>query len=218
MRIILLAVGFALLANSASAMSYRVAAIDDGRCSDRCPQAVVAEGTIQVDEVERLAAFFQGAGAIPATLLMHSPGGNLAGALKLGYGLRRLGVRTIVARVSRSDPAQVTTGVCASACVYALMGGADRIVPPGSRVIVHAAQRYGGFERDIVGGGYIDAGMDRGTVLELLSRYAVSMGVDPAVMSLAQSVPHESARVLSAAEISRFRLASVSAKRARRRR
>lgn len=218
MRFFALALGFMLVAGPAPAMSYRVAAVDDGRCSERCPQAVVAEGTIQVDEVERLAAFFQQAGAIPATLLLHSPGGNLAGALKLGYGLRRLGVRTIVARVSRSDPGQVSTGVCASACVYALMGGVDRVVPPGSRIIVHAAQRYGGFERDIVGSGYIDASMDRGTVLELLSRYAVSMGVDPAVMSLAQSVPHELARVLSAAEISRFRLASVSGARARKRR
>ena len=100
MRSILLALGLVLGASHASAMSYRVVSLDDGRCRGQCPQAIAAEGTIQVDEVERLAAFVQSAGAIPATIVLHSPGGNLAGALKLGYGLRRLGVRTVVAGVS----------------------------------------------------------------------------------------------------------------------
>ena len=218
MRSIILVFGLLLSTGSAFAMTYRLAVVDDGRCSRDCAQAVVAEGTIELDEPERLASFLQQMGVVPGTLVLHSPGGNLAGALKLGQGLRRLGTRTVVARVSRSQPAVLTTGVCASACVYALMGGRDRVVPSGSKIVVHAAKRYGGFERDIAGSGYIDAGMDGGAVLGLLNDYAQRMGVDPAVMSLAQSVPHESARVLSPAEVNRFRLASVTAARARKRR
>jgi hypothetical protein len=218
---------FLALSGSASAMTYRLARFDEGRCAGRCPQAIVAEGTVQVDEPRRLAAFAARVagetGSVPNTLLLHSPGGNLAGALRLGYGLRRLGLRTVVARVGRGaddragdGAARLGTGVCASACVLVLMGGQERLVPSGSRVAVHAARRAGGLTRDILGSGTIDPQLDDGSVLSLLHRYARDMGVDPALMSLAQSVPHESARILSPAEISRFGLASVGPRPARR--
>jgi hypothetical protein len=188
------------LGGSASAMTYSLTTLDDGRCGDRCPQAIVAEGSIQVDEAQRLLAFISQVGGqgLPDTVVLRSPGGNLAGALRLGYGLRQIGVRTVV------------NGVCASACVFVLMGGSQRVVPAGSRIIVHAARRYGGVQRDIVGPGFIDGQGTSESVLPLLYRYAADMGVDPAIMSLAQSVPHESARQLTPAEISRFRLATVS--------
>ena len=223
MRLLLaLTLSLVALSGSASAMTYRLARFDDGRCVERCPQAIVAEGTVQVDEPRRLAAFAARAGAatgtVPSTLLLHSPGGNLAGALRLGYGLRKLGLRTVVARVGRGPGGgpRLGTGVCASACVLVLMGGQERLVPAGSRVAVHAAKRAGGLTRDILGSGTIDPQVDEGSVLGLLHRYARDMGVDPALMSLAQSVPHESARLLSPAEISRFRLASVGPRPARR--
>jgi hypothetical protein len=208
-----------VIGGGASAMTYRLAVFDDGRCVDRCPQAIVAEGAVQVDEPQRLVAFVRQisatTNAIPRTLLLHSPGGNLAGALQLGYGLRRLGLRTVVARVGRGaegQALQLGTGVCASACVIVLMGGQERLVPSGSRIAVHAAKRSGGLTRDILGSGYIDGQVDGSSVSGLLQRYARDMGVDPALMILAQSVPHESARVLSPAEISRFRLASMGAR------
>jgi hypothetical protein len=218
MKSILLALGFLLVADTASAMSYRVVTLDNGRCTGACPQAVAAEGAIQLDELERLAGFLQQLGTVPRVVALHSPGGNLAGALKLGYGLRRLGIKTVVARVSHTSPARVGTGICASACVYTLMGGVARVVPPGSRLVVHAAQRRGGLQRDIAAGGYMEPTTDSGAVLGLLHNYAVNMGVDPSLMSLAQSVPHESARALSAAEINRFRLARVPPGGARKRR
>jgi hypothetical protein len=198
----------------ALAMTYRLALFDDGRCTKVCPQAIVAEGTIQLDEPQRLAAFVNqyGGAGLPRVLLLHSPGGNVAGAVKLGFGLRRLGVRTVVARLGqtreRLGPA-LGTGVCASACVFVLMGGASRLVPPGSRVVVHAAKKYEGAIRDISGGGYIEPQSDTAAVTSVLQQYAATMGVDPAFVTLVQSVPHESARLLTSAEVQRFRLATT---------
>ena len=53
--------------------------------------------------------------------------------------------------------------------------------------------------------------------------YASQMGVDPGLVTLADSVPHESARLLTPGEVRRFRLSTESGgaprpgKRARRR-
>jgi hypothetical protein len=212
-----LLLAFALLAaafSPASAMTYRLAMFDDGRCTNVCPRAIAAEGTIQLDEPQRLADFirqYAGAG-VPRVLLLHSPGGNVAGALKLGLGLRRLGIRTVVARVGQtsSGAPALGTAVCASACVFALMGGPSRVVPSGSRIVVHAARNYGGLTRDPSGAGYIEAHSDPAVVMSLLQQYAGAMGVNPAFVGLTQSVPHESARVLTNAEVRRFRLATSS--------
>ena len=224
-RLLALTLSLLALGGSASAMTYRLARFDDGRCTERCPQAIVAEGTVQADEPQRLAAFAARAagqtGSIPSTILLHSPGGNLAGAVRLGYGLRKLGLRTAVARVGRvagDGTPRIGAGVCASACVIVLMGGQERLVPSGSRVAVHSAKRVGNLTRDILGSGTIDPQLDDGSVLGLLHRYARDMGVDPALMSLAQSVPHESARILSPAEIAQFHLASTGPRPARRQR
>jgi hypothetical protein len=207
----------AAMSSGAYAMSYRLVSFSDGRCTSVCPQAIAAEGTIQLDEPQRLAAFvgqFQG-GRIPQALLLHSPGGNVAGALKLGFGLRRLGVRTVVARVGRTDrgvgPVAIGSGICASACLFVLMGGPTRVVPSGSRVVVHASQYTGSATRDLSDGGFINSEPNPEAVTLLLQRYASSMGVDPAVVSLAQSVPNASARFLSPSEVARFHLATTTA-------
>jgi hypothetical protein len=216
MRMLLLALlTLASAASPASAMTYRLAMFDDGRCTNVCPQAIIAEGTIQLDEPQRLAAFigqYHDTG-LPRVVLLHSPGGNVAGAIKLGFGLRRLGARTVVARLGQTRGGGgpvLGTGICASACVFVLMGGASRLVPPGSRIFVHAAKNYGASTRDLSGGGYIDPPSDSAAVTPVLQQYAAAMGVDPALVTLVQSVPNESARLLSSAEVRRFRLASTS--------
>jgi hypothetical protein len=198
---------------SAAAMTYSLAMFDDGRCRDQCRQAIVAQGEILVDEPERLVTFLSGLdlpGGVPANVLISSPGGNVRGALALGLGLRRLGARLIVARVGASSQGGVGVGPgqCASACVFVLMGGRSRVVPDGSRVVVHQPRRMGVEQRDIVGSGGIDSRIAGGSVTQLLQSSATSMGVDPALISLADSVPNESARELTRAELRRFRLAT----------
>jgi hypothetical protein len=217
-RLIHLLVPFLALvaAAPASAMSYALVRFDDGRCSRSCPQAILAAGTIELDEPRRLLAFAQGIGAsgpVPANLILHSPGGNLAGALALGQGVRRLGMRTIVASVAPAGPARgaLRPGRCASACVFVLMAGRSRLVPNGSRVLVHSPRRAAGFEqRDIVGSGTIDRIVRPESIAAALEDYTRSMGVDPALIGLSYTVPNSSARELTRAEILRFRLATLA--------
>jgi hypothetical protein len=200
----------------ASAMGYALVRFDDGRCSRSCPQAIFAAGTIELDEPRRLLAFAESVaarGSIPANLILHSPGGNLAGALALGQGVRRLGMRTIVASLAPAGPARgaLRPGRCASACVFVLMGGRSRVVPNGSRVLVHSPRRVGaGGQRDIVGSGTIDRIARPESIAPALEGYARAMGVDPALIGLSYTVPNSSARELTRAEIVRFRLATLA--------
>ena len=198
-------------ARPGQAMAYAVVPLDDGRCGAACPQAIYASGEIQFDEPQRLLSFVQQVGdGLSRTLVIHSPGGNLAGALKLGQGLRRLGMNVVVASVGRAADgrAVLRPGRCASACVFVLMGGETRMVPDGSRIFVHSPRRAGFDQRDIVDGGFLEQPTRPETVSAVLQHYARQMGIDPALVALADAVPHESARELTPAEIRRFRLAS----------
>lgn len=207
--------GLALLAGGtfpAGAMTYRLVTLDDGRCGRACPQVIAAEGAIELDEIERLAAFVRGlrSDVAPATILIHSPGGNVAGAIKLGYVIRRTGFSTVVGAVrqDRAGGFAPRTGTCASACVYVLMAGRARSVPQGSRVLVHGPRWAGVQQRDIVGGGSLDPRLPLGSITAFLEGYARQMGVDPDLVTLANAVPHETSLELTPAQIAGYRLAT----------
>jgi hypothetical protein len=205
----------------AHAMSYGLTSFQNGTA------AIVAEGRIQRNEAVRLLSFLQGsgAGAVPRTLIISSPGGELAGALVLGQTLRQLGIRTIVGSVAPDGygRATVAPGRCHSACVFVLMGGTARSVVPGSLVGVHSPQPV------FVAGGraYVP---DSATTRDLVQRtapvlrlYARRMGVSPTVVDVANGVPHTSVRALSSSELARYsvttaRLTRKQAKAAGRRR
>lgn len=204
----------------ARAMTYRAIPVDDGSCNGPCPAAIMATGPIEVDEDKRFARFVASAANLQLSrvLVLHSPGGNVSGSIRLGFLARQLGLDTLVGRVS---PAGVAPGTCASACVYVFMAGAQRRLVPGSRLAVHAAKSMGVTQRDIMGSGTIDAQADPGAFEAGMREYARTMGVAPGLIDLASSVPHESAHILSSAEIASFRLTTGpqrSARRAERRR
>lgn len=217
MRALIAACLFAALAgiSDASAMTYRAVAIDDGTCGDSCPAAVMATGPIEVDEHARFARFIAGVDTrnLAPLLVLHSPGGNVAGSIRLGFLARRLGIRMLVGRLTAQG---VAPGTCASACVYVFMGGAERRLVPGSRLAVHAARSIGITQRDILGAGTIDAQSVPGSFDAAMREYAQTMGVSPALIDLASSVPHETAHVLTPSEISSFRLVTGAATKARR--
>ncbi len=202
-------------ATGAQAMTYRAVTVDDGTCAPACPAAIMATGAIEVDEHARFARFISAAGdaRLAKVLVLHSPGGNVAGAIRLGFLARRLGMRMIVGRVG---PQGVAPGACASACVYLFMAGAERRMVPGSRLAVHAAKSIGISQRDIMGSGTIDAQVQPGAFESAMRDYAQTMGVSPALIDLASSVPHETAHILTASEISQFRLLTGSTVQARR--
>lgn len=197
------------LSRSAAALDFNLVPLTLPQCGDACPAVIVATGAITHTDAENFFAFAQRAsqsGKVVRVVFLHSPGGNMSGALKLGYIFRQMKITTVVGQVS---PGRMATGDCHSACVYLLMGGVKRVVPDGSRVGVHQMASSAIRQRDVLGGGSIDARYSEGEVLGVLRTYVSRMGVSPAIVGLAESVPHSSIKVLSRSELSRFKLAGA---------
>ncbi|HEX2135075.1 MAG TPA: hypothetical protein VHG30_04110 [Microvirga sp.] len=215
MRLFRVLVPFLLLVSSTcavQALSYRVATLESDRCAPKgdCPVVFVATGEIERDELQNFRNFVGGLdqrAAGPRAFVISSEGGNLAGAFALGHVLRRIDVPVIVATV---EDGVLRPGFCGSACVFALMGGRSRQVPAGSVVAVHAPRRVP--ERGQLGGRELSAATARGRrqITRILSDYARAMGVDPAVIALMMRVEPDARRVLTPAEVRRFRLARIA--------
>jgi len=193
----------------AQAMRFRLVPFDTGSCGAQCLQLIEGTGEISQDSADSFAAFVAqnlGHARISTALVLHSPGGHVGGALRLGFVLRELQATTIVGRVG-ANATTIADGICASACVYLFMGGAKRYVPPGSRLGVHAMANIPS-PRDIVGFGDIGPRVPTEKAADALREYVRLMGVNPAIVELGQETPHTSLRVLTPAEIARFKLAS----------
>src|SRR3954447_6983598 len=186
---------------SAQALTYGLAALSNGST------ALVAEGRIHRSDATRLLSLVQGR-AMPSTLVISSPGGELVGALAVGETLRRFGIRTVVGSITADvyGNASIGPGRCHSACVFVLMGGTARFVVPGSLVGVHSPQPV-----MVVGGrAYLpDSETTRHMIQQtapVLRLYARQMGVSPSLVDVANDVPHTTVRNLSSSELARYSL------------
>jgi hypothetical protein len=227
------AIGFvatAVVAASPAAARMQFTAIPLGnpaQCGQRCPVVIQAEGRITREAAEDFVAFARNAantGQVLNIVLVHSPGGSVLGSLMLGTAFRSIGTTVVVARVNRGGGwfggqtvdartgqaipvGSLTNAVCNSACVYAVMGGKNRVVPNDSRMGIHRMQAEAFHGYDPVSGRVV---RDRRTgsveQVQALKRYAKRMGVDPRIIDVAESIPHEEIKVLSAAEVRSFRL------------
>ena len=213
-----------LSAPAAADMSFRAVTLEEpSLCKPQCPTLILAEGEITrasaqsfVEFVRRqLPARGRGLGNV---VFVDSPGGSVTGSMSLGTVWRRLGTTVIVARPEVGQPgwlasentstSRVRASRCFSACVYALMGATRRIVPEGSRVGVHQSHKID-LMRDPSGSGPSIRelhGSDEPTAA--LRAYARVMGVDSALIELAQRTPPQDFRILTANEIRRFRLSN----------
>lgn len=188
-------------------------------CGSECPRFIQANGTITPATPQAFLDFARREIDRPGLMnvvLIHSTGGSVAASLKLGRIFRSLGAAVVVARADgaggrarRAADGRFVSGTCASACVYVLAGGVKRVVPPESRIAVHRmAGNVQSFDwktwdyetRRVYAG---DA------EIATLTDYIRQMGVSTDLVSLAESVPHEHARVLSAREMARLKLAGT---------
>jgi hypothetical protein len=214
----------------AAAMTFQVVPYGDAlRCGDSCPQVIRAEGRIDGDTAEQFVQFARSAmdaGRLQNVVFIHSPGGSVVGSVKLGAVFRSLGTTVIVGRVRPRAQAQVevfqgrggrqsigaptadlVNGTCNSACVYAVMGGKRRVIPPQSSMGIHRMQAEVFHGLDVASGRAVFEKLKGSTEqVDFLRRYARYMGVDPALVSLAESVSHDDIKVLSRQEVRRFRL------------
>jgi hypothetical protein len=192
-------------------------------CEPDCPRLIQAVGPITPNTPQAFLDFARDQTRRPGLMnvvLIHSPGGSVNASIRLGRILRQLGAVVIVARAmenegapsrrggARQATARFVSASCTSACVYTLAGGSRRIVPPESRVAVHRmAGNISSFDvltRDATQQ-RVYAGPRE---LATLTAYIQEMGVSADLVSIAEDVPHESARVLTTREMAKLNLAS----------
>jgi hypothetical protein len=192
-------------------------------CGPGCSEWIAAEGKIDAAAPQHLRRLLGKLGHRKPPIFFHSPGGRINGALELGHLIReqKLTVsigRTIPRGCDRDKPvdkscdslkrsgqeleAQIDPelALCASSCVYALAGGAVRLVPPWVRLGIHDV----GFDTD--------KPLPRGAPLAEVKRvehtriqdYLHDMGFDKELATAAAAVPNESVRWIDRNDIVRF--------------
>jgi hypothetical protein len=141
-------IGAAVLVDDAQAMTFKLVSLG-GHCGAACPQVIAAEGEIQKNAGEDFIAFLREASQtdrLRNIVFIHSPGGNVVGAMKLGAVFRKAGTAVVVARAEEGQgigsDAHFLSAQCLSACVYAIMGGKTRVVPPQSKLGVHRTSSF----------------------------------------------------------------------------
>src|SRR5436305_13564637 len=199
----------AVPAKAGEPMTFRLLPLEDAsRCGYQCPQAIVADGEITNSTPQEFLSFVDQNlhGNVRAVVFLNSPGGRVVASMELGQIFRKLGVAAIVARAGRPfGGTALASGHCFSACVYALMGGRKRIIPPQSKVGVHRMFQYQA-SVDASGGATIYRQYDNGRMRSMLSRYSRKMGVNSRVIENAERTSSDSLHVLSNGEIARWRL------------
>jgi hypothetical protein len=204
---------FVSQASSAAAMSFDLVQLGQSNfCGRGCAQIIAAEGEITESTPDEFLAFAKAnakAGQTRNVLFLDSPGGNVVGSLKLGKMLRRLGTAVVVARVLHGPDDRATAiaaGRCMSACVYALMGGRKRVVPPESEVGIHRM-----FRREVEHDAVSRLSETRTffapeEMVDALSRYSGAMGISPKLVAMAEQIPPETVHIVTPSEMIRWRL------------
>lgn len=186
-------------------------------CGESCRTWISAVGPI----TERTPADFETFGAgrdlRDATLVLDSEGGAVLDTIEFGRTLRRLGITTSVGKTltsSGTDGRMQTTlspaASCESMCVFLLLAGQRRYVPPEAHMLIHQiwlSKKSNGAER-------ASYTADELVVVERdigrLARYTIEMGGGIELLEKALQVPPwEPLYRLSAAEIRSMGLNNV---------
>jgi hypothetical protein len=194
----------------AAEMSFRLVPVGDpGRCGNGCPLVIAAEGEITNETPDRFVQFVRESARqrnVRSVIFIDSPGGKVVSSMELGQAFRRLGVAAVVARPFESSAgSQFAAGHCYSACVYALMGGRTRVIPPQSKVGIHRMFTYDSAS-DPAGGTQNNMRHDDGGMREVLARYSTTMGVSRGLIDFAERTSSQSIHVLSPHEIAAWHL------------
>ena len=191
-------------------MSFRVAALESHECGRHCPDVIVADGVIEAQTPQAFVNFLKSGGSdskLRRIVFFNSRGGNVVASMVFGHILRGLRIAGVVGRFEADGDPGPYVGECLSACVYALMGAVRRVAPPGSEVGLH---RMSIVESE--GGGLFGSHVQRSfadpPMVAVLGRYARRMGVDPALVRRAESLPPDTVHVLTRDEMRRWSLAT----------
>jgi len=210
-------------------MVFFVAQGDANSCGPGCSEWIGADGAIDAGSAGRLRALLNRLGDRKLPIYFHSPGGSVEGALAIGRLMRARGLTAGVAwtvpqgcdakqpreaacdRIKRSGrdlPAQLDTGwtMCFSACVYAIVGAAVRDIAPGARLGIHSSSFTFADRDDHIQPPPREMRETIEASYARLGRYFTEMGIDPALVAAAREISNDRIRVLTRAEIWRFKI------------
>jgi hypothetical protein len=198
------------------AMSFRVVQIDTKtHCGEVCPLGIQAEGSIGKDTATEFLEFVNNlprSKHLKPIVFMNSPGGVLEGSMKLGFVFRQLKMTVAVALAEKTGAGLFAPAQCHSACVYALMGGKKRVVPPSSKIGVHAIFTNK-FEFDPLHAEPPFRKISAPTnVNDVARKYTKYMGVSSQLVNLAETVSPNSISILTPAQVSKFKLGVAALK------
>jgi len=192
-------------------------------CGPGCSEWIAAEGAFDNDAEARLRRFLASLNGRQLPIMFDSRGGNIGQAFGVGRILRE---RRMMASVGETYPDACRTGraarpacrkimqerrdvsarlrtghgICASACVYALIGASRRQVPPDAYVGVHASR--------LTEAGLALAGRSGAEVAAQLlaeqKHYVLLMGVGPGIVDLAYKTRSSSVHRLTRDEIAQY--------------
>jgi hypothetical protein len=195
---VLLVAVTAFLASPAHSMEYREG-FSGGNCST-CSWIAI-EGEISEGAVQELIDFITANDLdYQKLIVINSLGGNVSAALELGSFIRERNMKVIVGHTKDFEPEgagrvfqSYDEGVCASACVFVLMGGEVReVADEESRVGVHQFAP----QADEMGSVATTTASTQ-NVIAFLQSYSARMGVDPAILTLASSTSADEMRWLN---------------------
>ncbi len=216
-----LAVSLALLcgltapAVAVEPMTFQVAPVGavNGICGHKCAEVITAEGEINNDTADNFLRFLSehsGDQGIRPVVLLESPGGTVVGAMQLGMVFRKIGAAVIVAEAvgdAQTQQIRVAPGLCMSACVYAFFGGKKRVIPTVSKLGIHRMV-INESVHDPSGGTTRQQVFGTDDIVSTLAGYTKFMGIDPGVITFAETVAPESIHIVTPQQISRWRLGS----------
>ncbi len=210
-------------------MIFFVAKGEPNACGPGCDTWIAAEGTFDPDVHERLSDFLKAPSRRKLPIFFHSPGGELQPSIATGNLLRE---RRMVAGIGQTVPQgcrerawadaacrklmasgramkarlDMSSGICASGCGYALIGASGRIIGSGAKFGVHASRLVPrpGEERALLRPNSETAREAERQSYELLKQYVALAGVDPALIDLAMRTPHSRVHWLSQEELGRY--------------
>lgn len=207
-------------------MIFYLARGEPNSCGPGCSEWIAAEGTLANGTAERMRAFLKRhSGKRP--IYFSSPGGITSESIAIGRLMHERGIRAGVARTiplgceadsikcarakrsGHEQTARLTSALaqCNSACVYAIVGARVREIASEAHLGVHASKTV------IVGrlpsGAKVPAKVRakfRAENKQMIRRYLVDMGIQPALLDAAEKIPHDSIRALSREEMVRFNI------------
>lgn len=198
-------------------------------CGPGCDRWIAIEGRVDAGSAARVESFFRERKDTQRPIYFNSPGGEMRDGFAIGRLLRarkavgRVG-RTIVdacpgtqtddacslIKKNRDEVFATLTSreaVCGSACTFLLFGASTREVAPDAVVAVHGALVGMRFPLNVTEARRQEAiAKTRAEAVRMAFAFVEEMGISPDVMTLADSISPDQARVLSRQEIYNFRI------------